>query len=100
MINLFKSIFGGTDTAALKELITNGAVVVDVRTAGEFAGGHVKGAKNIPLDTLPNKAELIKGWKKPVVVCCASGMRSARAKSLLESKGIEVHDAGPWTAIA
>lgn len=99
-MNLFKSIFGGTDTAALKELIANGATVVDVRSAGEFAGGHAKGAKNIPLDTLPSKAAQIKAWNKPVVVCCASGMRSARAKSILESKGIEVHDAGPWTTIA
>ncbi len=100
MINLFKSIFGGKDTAALQESIANGAVVVDVRTPGEFAGGHARNAKNIPLDTLPNKVDQIKSWGKPVVVCCASGMRSARAKSLLESKGMEVHDAGPWTTIA
>lgn len=100
MMNFFKSIFSGPDTAMLKQVITDGAIVVDVRTPGEFAGGHPKGAKNIPLDALPAKINQIKGWNKPVVVCCASGMRSSRAKSLLESKGIEVHDAGPWTTLA
>jgi phage shock protein E len=100
MMNFFKSIFSGPDTAMLKQVIADGAIVIDVRTPGEFASGHPKGAKNIPLDTLPGKIDQIKGWKKPVVVCCASGMRSARAKSLLTSKEIEVHDAGPWTTIA
>ena len=100
MMNFFKSIFSGPDTAMLQQVIADGAIVVDVRSAGEFAGGHSKGAKNIPLDDLPAKITQIKGWNKPVVVCCASGMRSSRAKSLLESKGIEVHDAGPWTTLA
>jgi phage shock protein E len=101
MMNLLKSLFGsGTDTADLKEKVAAGAIIVDVRTPGEFAGGHAKNAKNIPLDTLPTKISQIQGWKQPVVVCCASGMRSARAKSQLEAKGIEVYDAGPWNNLA
>ncbi len=101
MMNLLKSLFGGgTDTADLKEKVAAGAIIVDVRTPGEFAGGHAKNAKNIPLDTLPTKISQIQDWKQPVVVCCASGMRSARAKSQLAAKGIEVYDAGPWNNLA
>ncbi len=100
MMNLLKSLFGGTNTTDLKEKIIDGAIVVDVRTPGEFAGGHAKNAKNIPLDALPAQLSQIQSWKKPVVVCCASGMRSSRAKSLLAAKGIEVYDAGPWNNLA
>ena len=99
-MNLLKSLLGGKDTAALKEKVTEGAIIVDVRTPGEFTGGHAKNAKNIPLDTLPAKISQIQSWQKPVVVCCASGMRSSRAKSLLAAKGIEVYDAGPWQNLA
>lgn len=99
-MNLLKSLFGGTDTADLKEKIAAGAIIVDVRTPGEFAGGHAQNAKNIPLDILPAKMSQIQSWKKPVVVCCASGMRSSRAKSQLAVKGIEVYDAGPWNNLA
>jgi phage shock protein E len=100
MMNLLKSLFGGADTADLKEKVAAGAIIVDVRTPGEFAGGHATNAKNIPLDALPAKISQVQSWKKPVVVCCASGMRSSRAKSLLAAKGIEVYDAGPWKNLA
>ncbi|WP_080059127.1 rhodanese-like domain-containing protein [Spirosoma aerolatum] len=97
MINLLKSVFGGSGNTQLKEVLEQGAVIVDVRSAGEFAGGHAKGAVNIPLDQLETKLNKIKGYQKPVVVCCASGMRSARAKAFLASHGVaNVHDAGSW----
>ncbi|MFN3849905.1 MAG: rhodanese-like domain-containing protein [Spirosomataceae bacterium] len=97
MLNLFKNLFGGTNTEEIKEVIANGGVIIDVRSAGEFAGGHAKGAKNIPLDQLQSNIAKIKAFKKPIVVCCASGMRSARAKSILANQGIEqVYDAGGW----
>ena len=95
-MNLLKSLFGGANGADFKEKVKDGAIIVDVRTPGEFAGGHAKNARNIPLDTLPTKVSQIQSWKKPVIVCCASGMRSSRAKSQLAAKGIEVYDAGPW----
>ncbi|MPR34123.1 rhodanese-like domain-containing protein [Salmonirosea aquatica] len=100
MRNLLKSLFGGTNTNDLKEKVAAGAIIVDVRTPGEFAGGHVPNAKNIPLDALSAKMSQIQSWDKPVVVCCASGMRSSRAKSLLAAKGVEVYDAGPWKNLA
>ena len=97
MINLLKSVFGGSANDGLKDVLEQGAIIVDVRSAGEFAGGHAKGAVNIPLDQLEAKLNKIKGYQKPIVVCCASGMRSARAKALLASHGVtNLHDAGSW----
>ena len=63
----------------IKEFIDKGAIIIDVRTPGEFQGGHIKGSKNIPLNTLGNQIESIKKFNKPVIACCASGMRSAQA---------------------
>lgn len=97
MLNIFKNLFGG-NSEAMKQLVADGAVIIDVRTPGEFAGGHPKGAVNIPLDKLEANLNKIKAYKKPIIVCCASGMRSASAKSLLTKKGIEnVNDAGSWS---
>jgi phage shock protein E len=98
MFNIFKTLFGNSDMSEIKNLIAeNQAVVIDVRTPQEFAGEHPQGAKNIPLDKLSNNLNTIKNFKKAIVVCCASGMRSASAKALLQKAGIEqVYDAGSW----
>jgi rhodanese-related sulfurtransferase len=69
-------------------LQNKGALILDVRTAEEFAGGHIIDAKNIPLDKLAEQADTLKKWReKPVVVCCESGARSAQAAKLLKSLG-------------
>lgn len=97
MLNFLKSLFGGADTGKLDEMRAQGAVIVDVRSPGEFAAGHAKGAVNMPLDTLDSKVAAIKKYQKPVILCCASGMRSSRAMALLSSKGVtDLYDAGSW----
>lgn len=83
----------------IKEFIDKGAVIIDVRTPGEFQGGHIKGSKNIPLNTLGNQIESIKKFNKPVIACCASGMRSAQATSILKNNGIEVINGGGWSSL-
>ena len=55
MINTLKNIFGFGPKVDYKELIANGAIVLDVRSKGEFAGGHVAGSINIPVDQLKSK---------------------------------------------
>ena len=80
----------------LSEKIREGAIIVDVRSPGEYAGGHVKGSKNIPLDKIDGKIKTIKNWNKPVITCCASGMRSGSAMRILKGNGIEAYNAGPW----
>jgi hydroxyacylglutathione hydrolase len=61
-------------------------VVVDVRTAAEYGGGHVAGSVNLPLTHLEERlAEIPAG--RPVVVHCEGGYRSAIAASLLQHLG-------------
>jgi rhodanese-related sulfurtransferase len=83
----------------IKEFIDKGAVIIDVRTPGEFQGGHIKGSKNIPLNTIGNQIESIKKLNKHVIACCASGMRSAQATSILKSNGIEAMNGGGWSSL-
>jgi phage shock protein E len=78
---------GKVDGAAAKSLVASGARVVDVRTADEFASGHVPGAINIPYDELPGRAAEIGPPSTPVVLYCASGNRSGVAVKALRKAG-------------
>lgn len=100
MIQLIKNILGIGSKVDLGELIDNGAVIVDVRTKGEYVGGHVKGSVNIPLDQLRNNLKKFKNKEQPIITCCASGMRSASAKGILKSAGYtNVHNGGSWSNV-
>ena len=69
-----------------RQLVAEGATLVDVRSAAEFASGHVEGARNIPVDVIRARlSEIPKD--KPVVLYCQSGMRSASAARLLKKHG-------------
>ncbi len=64
------------------------AQVIDVREAEEFAAGHLPDAKNVPLAKLADRINEIERFKdKPVIVCCASGMRSGKACGELRKLG-------------
>lgn len=66
------------------------ALVVDVREADEFAGGHLPEARNIPVGKLAERVGELAGFKdKPIIVCCASGMRSAKAIGELKKHGFD-----------
>ncbi len=99
MLQAIKNLLGMGPKVDFKSLIKSGAIIVDVRTKGEYAGGHIKGSLNIPLDQLSaNLNKLDKG--KTIITCCASGMRSANAKGILKSKGYqEVHNGGGWHSL-
>lgn len=85
----------GIKTVDYDQLLANGAVLIDVRTPGEFKSGHAKGSKNIPLQNLGGQMKGLKG--KEVVIVCQSGMRASQAKSMLAQNGITAHNAGSWT---
>jgi rhodanese-related sulfurtransferase len=89
----------GNKTNSIQEFKEKGAIVIDVRSQGEFAGGHIKGAKNIPLNEIDSKINDIKKLNKPVIACCASGMRSSQATSILKKNGIEVINGGGWKSL-
>lgn len=86
----------GGKSETIKDFVSKGAIIIDVRTVGEFRDGHIKGSKNIPLDNIFSKINEIKRFEKPIIVCCRSGMRSAQAASVLKNNGIEVINGGSW----
>tara|TARA_B110000211_G_C13863694_1_gene457707 strand:- start:271 stop:576 length:306 start_codon:yes stop_codon:yes gene_type:complete len=77
-----------------KELIENGAVIIDVRSPGEFQSGNAKGSKNIPVENIGVNTNQFKG--KEVILVCRSGARAGSAKSTLEKSGITAYNAGAW----
>jgi rhodanese-related sulfurtransferase len=91
-MGFFSKLFG--QKTDYKQLMENGAIVVDVRSPQEFKSGHLKGSKNIPLGTLSGKVKALNG--KEVILVCRSGGRAASAKSILTNHGIKSHNAGAW----
>lgn len=100
MFDSLKSLFGMGPATDYAELVKNGATIVDVRTKGEYMSGHIKGSVNIPLDQLAANLAKLKDKSKPVITCCASGMRSATAKAILTNNGFtEVYNGGGWVSL-
>lgn len=100
MLEALKKILGIAPKVDLAELIKEGAIILDVRTTGEFAGGHIRGSINIPVERLAGNLNKLKGKSKPVITCCASGARSASAKGILTSNGFtNVHNGGAWLSL-
>ena len=97
MLNFIRKLFGG-NTVDYKELVKNGAQIVDVRTPAEYSSGSIRNSKNIPLQQLVSEMKKL-DLKKPIITCCASGMRSASAKAILKQNGFEVYNGGGWTAL-
>jgi rhodanese-related sulfurtransferase len=99
MIETLKQLLGLAPKVNFAMLIKNGAQIIDVRTKGEYQLGHIPGSVNIPLQILPNNLNKIKKGK-PVITCCASGIRSSSAKSILKSNGFsEVYNGGGWLSL-
>jgi rhodanese-related sulfurtransferase len=100
MFGLLKKIFSGGNEA-LDQALAQGALIVDVRTPQEFSSGNVPGSVNIPLQVIGGKLQDIKKKAngKTVVVCCASGMRSGSAKTILAQEGIPVVNGGSWFSV-
>ena len=99
MINTIKQLLGFGPKVNYAQLVKDGGIIIDVRTKGEYQQGHINGSQNIPLDVLSsNLSKLNK--EKTIITCCASGMRSAQAKSILLSNGFSnVHNGGGWNGL-
>ena len=86
--------FGG---GKIKDALRRGAIIIDVRTPQEFDGGKVPESINIPVDRIAVNADRIKAMNRPVVFCCASGMRSGQAVRALKAKGMkDIYNGGSW----
>lgn len=98
-MGFFRNLLGAAPDSNIEQLLKSGAIIVDVRTEREFIGGHVRGAVNIPLDKLQKNISRLKK-NKPIITCCASGIRSATAKKILINSGFsEVYNGGSWTNV-
>lgn len=74
---------------------TKGAVLLDVRTAGEYAEGHIENSLNLPLQNIEQAVSVIKDKNTPLFVHCRSGGRSAAATAELKRMGYtNVNDIG------
>lgn len=97
-MGLLDFLFGNKNDM-IKDFRNRGAIIIDVRTTKEFNQGAIAGSKNIPLQIINSKIESIKKYNKPVITCCASGIRSGSAASILKSNGIEVINGGGWMSL-
>lgn len=76
-----------------RSLVSDGAQLVDVRSPEEFAGGHIDGAINLPVDSIGDRGSELSG--RTVVMYCRSGMRSRKAANSLARQGHDAaHDMG------
>jgi phage shock protein E len=95
-MSIFQDLYGIGKTKDLKNIIEQGAFLVDVRSPLEFTQSHVKGSVNIPLDKIPEKLDQFED-RKTIIVFCLSGGRSTQAKLLLEKYGFtNVINGGTW----
>jgi rhodanese-related sulfurtransferase len=83
----------------LKEVYSQGAVIVDVRSPQEFHSGHIKNSVNIPLQNLVQKAASLKQKNKPVITVCLSGARSSMAVNMLKNEGVDAYNGGSWSSL-
>lgn len=77
----------------------NKGTIVDVRTSGEYRGGHVTGSVNIPLNEIPLRMDELESMKGPLILCCATGMRSSQAANYLSRQGMECLNGGSWLEV-
>jgi rhodanese-related sulfurtransferase len=99
MINALKKIFGIGPKIDFADLVKQGAIILDVRSPREYKQGHIKGSINTPLNDLSSQITKLKK-DATIITCCASGMRSASAQSILKSNGfVQVHNGGGWSSL-
>lgn len=97
-MGILSRIFGLKPKTDYKKLLQQGAIIIDVRSAAEFSNGHIKKSKNIPLESLHNRTSKFKK-DKPIILCCATGMRSGTARRSLKAQGFEVYNGGGWMSL-
>ena len=100
MLATLKKILGIGPKVDFSELVKQGAIILDVRSKGEYRSGHIKGSVNIPVDQLQKNLHKFNDKKRLIITCCASGMRSSSAKGILISNGYtNVHNGGGWQSL-
>jgi len=95
----FLEFIFGAKKIKVKEYLKNGGVILDVRTQREWDKGHIDNAIHVPLDELKDKVNELKAMNKSFVVCCESGVRSAKATKYLVVNNIKATNGGGWVSL-
>ena len=96
IILLFKYTINKNST--IKKWVSEGALIVDVRTPEEFNAGNYKNSINIPLDDIEKNIDLFGDKNNQIIVYCRSGNRSGKAKKILKKHGYDkVFNAGAFS---
>ncbi|MCO6497752.1 MAG: rhodanese-like domain-containing protein [Chitinophagaceae bacterium] len=100
MFDAIKSLLGLGPKVDYADLVKQGAIILDVRSKGEFSSGHIKNSINIPVEQLSRNLGKLKDKNRTIICCCASGMRSGSAKRILQSNGYtSVYNGGGWMSL-
>jgi phage shock protein E len=84
----------------IRQVLQEGGVIIDLRTAYEFDQGHIPRSLNIPVDRIPVNIIRIRDLNKPVILCCGNGMHCRDAQAMLKRAGIEqVYIGGIWQSV-
>src|SRR5215813_3874316 len=90
----------GIGNGKIKDALKHGGTVIDIRTAGEFDQGKVRGSINIPTDRIDINLQRIRQMRKPIIICSNSDSESEKMIGFLKANGIkEIYNGGPWTRV-
>ncbi|WP_460219883.1 rhodanese-like domain-containing protein [Psychroserpens sp. MEBiC05023] len=95
----FLSFIFGAKKRQVHYYLEKNAVILDVRTQREWDRGHIDNSIHIPLNELRNRISEVKNLAKPIIVCCESGIRSAKAAKFLNLNNINAINGGGWVNI-
>ena len=95
----FLDFIFGNKKRQVESYLKKSAVILDVRTQREWDAGHIENSIHIPLDQLKNKVEQVKKINKPIITCCASGVRSSKAAKFLTLNNVDAINGGGWISL-
>ena len=95
----FLSFIFGAKKRQVEAYLSNNAIILDVRTQREWDSGHVENSVHIPLNELNTRVHEVKALNTPIIVCCESGVRSAKAAKFLNLNNIDAINGGGWVSI-
>jgi phage shock protein E len=90
----------GDGKQKIRQVLREGGVVIDLRTAYEFDQGHIPHSLNIPVDRISVNIVRIRDLNRPVILCCGNGVQCRDALGALKRAGIEVvYNGGSWQSV-
>ena len=93
-------LFIRKDNVDFKKKISEGVIVIDVRTSEEYSRGYIENSVNIPLDRLEKSLDLLNDKEKTIITYCASITISEKAKKILKKlEYSQVYNVGGWSSL-